>query len=143
MRKKSFVGPILAYMLCSLTTVIGCGPGGAPKTEIFGKVTFNGTAIEEGDIAFHPEQGTGLASSGPISKGEYKLTGPSGLMPGTYGVRVNAYRKGKPIDSNLDLPPDPNPKEQFLPQKFNTKSTIEKLVVGEGSSKVEKNFDLK
>ena len=111
--------------------------------EVTGKVTFNGTAIEDGDISFHPEQGSkGTTSSGPIKKGEYRLFGQSGLMAGTYSVRINAYRAGQ-ASTNPDMPPDPNPRVQFLPAKFNDKSTIEKLVVEEGKPRVEKNFDLK
>jgi hypothetical protein len=45
----------------------------------------------------------------------------------------------------LDKPPETPgipAREQFLPEKFNTKSTLEKLKVEPGQTKVEKNYDL-
>ncbi len=121
---------------------VGCGPSGPATTEITGKVTFNGTAIDDGDITFLPEQGGGTTSSGVIAKGEYKLSGQSGLLPGTYGVRINAFRPGAK-NTNPDMPPDPNPKTQFLPDKFNTRSTIAKVVVESGKTTMKQDFDLK
>ena len=34
-------------------------------------------------------------------------------------------------------------KEQYLPEKYNAKSTIEKLVVENGKTKIERDFELK
>ncbi len=34
-------------------------------------------------------------------------------------------------------------KEQYLPEKYNAKSTIENLVVDAGKRKIERDFDLK
>lgn len=139
---RSF-GCLVSGLMISMVAISGCGPSGPPTAEVTGKVTFSGTPIEDGDISFHPEQGSkATTSSGPIKNGEYRLSGQSGLMPGTYSVRVNAYRAGKQ-STNPDMPPDPNPRFQFLPTKFNTNSTIEKFVVEEGKSKIEKNLDLK
>jgi hypothetical protein len=115
-------------------------------------VTLSGQPIADGDISFHPEQGTlGATSSAPIKDGEYRLGNEWGLVPGTYQVRVNAYRE--PTDKSnmlaggfLDKPPETPgtpAREQFLPEKFNTSSTIEKLVVAEGQQKLEQNYDLK
>ena len=69
---------------------------------------------------------------------------------GEYLVKVNAYReaanKGPIIVGGQDMPPETagmKRKDQYLPDKYNTKSTIEKFVVGGGKSKIEKDFDLK
>jgi hypothetical protein len=137
-------------MLMGVAVQGGCSK--SQSSEVFGKVTLNGKPLDDGDISFHPDKDTqGAQSSTPIKNGEYELSGEWGLVEGTYQVRINAYRP--PTDKSndlaggfLDKPPEtpgiPS-KEQFLPKKFNTESTLEKLVVAPGQSRIEKNYDLK
>lgn len=127
----------------------GCGSK-LNTTEIVGKVSVAGKAIEDGDITFQPLKGSGFTSSSKISKGQYRLSGETGLIEGEYSVKVNAYRestdKSEMIGGGLDKPPETvgmTRKEQFLPAKYNTNSTIESLVVEKGKAKIEKDFDLK
>ncbi len=132
--------------LCFLHFAVGCGPSGPATSEISGKVSYGGKPIEDGDITFQPDEGSkGFTSSGKILNGDYKLSGETGLVPGTYIVKINALRESKVVGGGPDMPPETVGmvrKEQYLPAKFNTKSTIEKLQVEEGK-KVEKNYDLK
>lgn len=143
--------------LClSIGTVLftGCGKSsGLQKSEVSGKVTYNGEPIRDGDISFQPDQGTaGPPSSGTIKNGVYRLDGEWGLAAGTYKVKINAYRPAAPGGSNmlpgglLDKPPETPgvpARDQYLPEKFNTNTTIEKLVVAAGQKIIEKNYDLK
>lgn len=144
---------LAAPVVClSLVTVlfIGCGKSGGPERfEVSGKVTFNGEPIADGDITFQPTEGSNApTASGTIKNGLYKLEGEFGVAAGTYEVRINSYRASAPGDrmlpgGDLDMPPEtpgvPS-RDQILPEKFNTKSTIEKITL---SGKTEKNFDLK
>ncbi len=139
---------IVISLACSIG-LSGCGSGSA-TTEVFGKVTVAGKPIEDGDITFQPSEGSGFTSSGKITNGEYRLSGENGLLQGTYLVKVNAYRESKNknnmIGAGLDMPPLPEgevQKDQVLPEKYNAKSTIEKLVVPSGKSELEHNLDLK
>lgn len=145
--------PVLVFLSLCFSFLAGCGQSGPEKIEVFGKVTFNGQPIADGDIAFHPEAGTsGPLSSGPIKDGAYRLSDNWALVPGTYRVVVNAYRPSADTSKliepggQLDRPPEtpgiPR-RDQILPEKFNEKSTIEKLVVASGQKRIEKNYDLK
>lgn len=140
---------IVCLMLAALL-FMGCRKGSGPERfEVSGKVTYNGEPISDGDITFQPDQGTNApTASGTIKSGVYKLEGEFGVAAGTYEVKVNSYRAAAPGDNklpggDLDAPPETPgvPKrDQILPEKFNTKTTIEKLTV---SGKTEKNFELK
>ena len=139
---------IVISLACSIG-LNGCGSGSA-TTEVFGKVTVAGKPIDDGDITFQPSEGSGSTSSGKITNGEYRLSGESGLVQGTYMVKVNSYRestsKKNMIGGGLDMPPETEGmvrKDQVLPEKYNAKSTIEKLVVPSGKSELEHNLDLK
>ncbi len=142
---------LLSFLLLAQS---GCGQSSGPeRIDISGKVTYQGQPIADGEISFDPEPGSpGPPTSGTIKNGEYKLGSGWGIVPGTYRVKIRAYRAPKD-DSNiiqpgieLDRPPEtpgiPR-REQFLPEKFHDKSQIEKLVVASGKKSVEQNYDLK
>ncbi|MGE0759527.1 MAG: carboxypeptidase-like regulatory domain-containing protein [Pirellulaceae bacterium] len=135
-----------------LLLVIGCGPS-AVGTTVYGKVTHDGAPLADGMIFFLPQDGTAVAqSSAAITDGEYKLPPEFGLAPGTYEVRIEGYRVATNAPTTLgsgpgalDVPPETPgipTKEQYLPKKFNTETSLEKLVI-EGQGSLEKNFDLK
>jgi hypothetical protein len=141
---------LISAGLIAVVAAVGCSR--SDKTEVFGEVKLNGQPLADGDISFLPELGAAASqSSAAIQQGSYRLTGEWGLVPGTYEVRINAYRA--PTDKSnmlpggsLDKPPEtpgiPN-REQFLPKKFNTESTLEKLVVAPGKTKIKQDYDLK
>jgi hypothetical protein len=149
MQQQLLVGKFVALVV-GLALTAGCGK--SDRAEVFGQVTLNGKPINDGDISFYPEPGTaGAQSSAPIQGGKYHLGSEWGLVAGTYQVRINAYRA--PTDKSnmlagglLDKPPEtpgiPS-RQQFLPKKFNTESTIEKLAVAPGQRKIERDYDLK
>lgn len=141
-------------LLCVLILgMVGCGKSGPERIPLSGKVTYNGEPIEDGEIAFQPEPGTDAPpTSAPILDGEYKLSPNFEMVPGTYKVMIRAYQiefdeKKKLLPGGfIDRPPPPNGidvKAQLLPEKFNTKTEIEKLTVESGAGPVEQNYDLK
>ena len=143
--------------LCSLILILACGSigcgkrSGPEKIVVFGKVTYQGEPIEDGEIAFQPEKGADAPpSSAPIKKGEYRLEGKWGLQPGTYKIAIRSYKvtQGETMlpGGKLDRPPAVGgiqTKEQLLPEKFNTKSTLPPLTIATGQSSVESSHDLK
>lgn len=144
-------GLIWLSMFIGATLVIGCGEAGPERISVSGEVTYNGDPIEDGEIAFFPDEGTSAPpSSAPITEGKYKLPPQWALVPGTYRVAIRSYRvslQSKMLPGGgLDRPPTSGGiehKEQLLPAKFNTKSTLEPLTVQSGQGAIEQNYDLK
>ncbi len=132
--------------------VVGCGGAAGPeRIGVSGHVTYNGEPIEDGEISFFPEAGTDAPpSSAIITDGNYEVAPKWALMPGTYAVKVLSYKvslqDSKLPGGALDRPPPPGGielKDQLLPAKFNTKSTIEKLTVKSEPGGIKKDFDLR
>lgn len=145
---------VLVWLLASVVVmgVVGCGESGPERIGMSGIVTYNGEPIEDGEISFQPVEGTQAPpTSTTIVDGKYQLPEKWALVPGTYQVAVRSYRASYDNDaklpgSTLDRPPASGGievKEQLLPDKFNAKSTIEKVTVKSGQAPAEKNFDLK
>ncbi|MDB5340208.1 MAG: hypothetical protein JWN70_5827 [Planctomycetaceae bacterium] len=131
--------------------VVGCGGTESKRIGVSGNVTYNGEPIEDGEISFFPEPGTEAPpSSALIEDGKYSIAPRWELIPGTYQIRVLSYKvslqDSKLPGGALDRPPSPGGielKEQLLPAKFNTKSTIDKLTVKSGQGAVKKDYDLR
>ena len=65
-----------------------CGCGTA--TNVSGKVTYEGTPVQEGFITFSPTSGKGTPGAAPIKDGDYTL---DTLLPGPHLVEVTASKK--------------------------------------------------
>jgi len=87
---------LLGIMLPGLLVVPGCGDdsGLDKRYPVYGTVTYNGKAVERGQISFIPTDNTkGRAANGDIENGSYKLTTATpgdGALPGEYGVTVTS-----------------------------------------------------
>jgi hypothetical protein len=129
---------VLLVLVPALVLAGGCG--GIKRVPVKGKVTYNGKPIEEGEIRFIPlRTDVGPASGSSIKNGDYECAGSKGgVMPGKCKVEITATRlpPGYKQDPNVPFPQ----KQQYLPEKYNTKSTLEFDVPDKGP--VEKNFDL-
>lgn len=113
-----------------LTTVVGCGEGTGGKAKIAGAVTYQGEAIPEGEIIFTPISGEGETVAGKISQGKYTCDVP----PGKAQVRITGYR---PVPGKFDTsnPGEKTPLiEMFIPEKYNSRSTLEVTVEGSNSA---------
>ena len=124
---------LVAFLCLALLT--GCNRSGGRVT-IHGKVTFDGTPLDEGGVTFIPSGGSGVSSGGAITAGAYTAE----IMPGKYVVQITANRK---TGRMLPVPPGEPPLEeyeQYLPAKYNTQSTLSIDV--EAKSKQDFSFPL-
>jgi hypothetical protein len=119
--KIRFMNPrwILTVAVAGLVvTVLGCGDDGFGQSryKVKGKVTYNGTPVEKGEISFVPV-GAGRAATGQIKNGYYALTTLSegdGAVPGKYKVTITsrnvdftaAQEKVKGLAPGAALPQD-------------------------------------
>ena len=104
----------------------GCGPGRL-EVPIHGEVTFNGVPVEQGTISIEPADGKGKATGGEIKGGRYRLAAAAGPLPGTKIVRITAIRKtGRKTEGDSLTPKGVmlDELEQFIPEIYNTRSTL-------------------
>ncbi len=133
-----------------LPVCLGCSgrTAEANRFTMSGTVRFNGEPIEDGEIAFLPQPGSqGTSTSSIIRNGQYEVGGRFGIMPGEYKVSVKSFRQPataaktadgieRPVNSAFDT------REQLLPEKFNSASTIEPLLVPDQPGEFIQDFDL-
>ena len=122
------------WAFVALLTLAGCSNN--KMADVKGTVTIDKNPIQEGTITFFPEDGKAPTTGGPITKGEYNVKVPVGLMKVSISM-------GKVVGKKK-LYPDPDSpyaevKEEALPAKYNEQSEL-KLEVTPGT--VQKDFDL-
>jgi hypothetical protein len=116
----------VAACVAALLSIVGCS--GAPEqVGVSGKVTFDGTPVEDGQIEFEPQGAGGRMAFAMISGGQYATAQERGIQPGKYLVRITASRptgKAAEQDSfNRDATAVVN--EQFIPAKYNSASDLQ------------------
>lgn len=95
--RQAMLGVVISLM------ALGC----SQQLKVEGKVTFDGTPLEEGSISFEPADGTGSEFGGVISAGNYVAEAPPTAKPGAKIVRIRASRKtGKQMPAGPPFPPD-------------------------------------
>jgi len=70
---------------------IGCGPGGPPRYDISGSITYNGKPVPGGRIVFEPDReqnNHGPASYAVIKDGHYATDSGKGPVGGPHIVRI-------------------------------------------------------
>ena len=111
---------LVALVLVSLSAgIAGCGPSGPATYPVTGTVTFNGQPIpndHNGYIVFVPDDKTIGAESVPIIDGQYSLR----AREGTQTVQVWASRFVEPMNEVMGM----TPKVQYIPEKYNAKTTL-------------------
>jgi hypothetical protein len=128
-----------------LALLLGCGHGSdLERVTISGKVTYQGKPVPEGMIAFVPIKTTkGPTASAIIKDGAYEAVAAGGVPLGTHRVEVQAFRP-LPANRSPNRPAalrEREPREQYLPQKFNRQSTMEITIDAKDSRT--RDFDLK
>jgi len=111
---------------------------------IAGKVTLDGTALDEGTISFMPTGDSGISTGAPIKGGAYSAR----VSPGKMIVKIYAERpltdeeitafKANPMN-RTSLTPAEEMKKQAIPENYNDKST---LVVEIQGNKKDLDFQL-
>ncbi|WP_299460408.1 hypothetical protein [uncultured Gimesia sp.] len=130
----------LLILACTAGAFAGCGGGseGPATYPVSGKVTFDGAPLTEGQIIFRDAAGKAASAAGKIENGEFSFQSTAGKKE----VVITATREipGKTVVGGApDEPPVPAI-EQYLPQNYNEKTTLEADVSGSGSN--EFSFDL-
>ncbi|QDV49680.1 hypothetical protein [Gimesia fumaroli] len=141
----------LMLMGAGLTMMLlGCGSSSGPELiDVSGEVSYQSEPIQDGVIKFVPTQGSQAPRrTAAIKEGEYDASGRGALGVGTYKIEIMAY-SGEPADTKSYPVSDAEsekkqakPREQILPDKYNTKSEIEELTIESGSKAITKNFNL-
>jgi hypothetical protein len=96
--------------------LVGCGSGEPSAYRVTGIVTWQGAPVPEGDIVFSPEDGKGAPQAGKIAAGRYEVRATAGKKR----VEIFATREGSQADPVMNA----KPREQFIPARFNTQSTL-------------------
>ena len=113
---------------------------------VSGSVTYNGKPIVDGMIRFVPVQTSSAPTAGAyIINGKYIDDGHGGVPIGLHKVQIEAFRPYKSDRKQDASPPLGLPandlREQFLPKKFNSGTSIE-IDIPSGARQITKNFDL-
>jgi hypothetical protein len=109
--------------------ILGCGEAGPKTYAVSGTVTLDGRPLEEGDIYFYPLDPNVSADAGKIKGGRFAF-------------RAKAGHKRVEIQAHLVVPGKKTPmggpvREQFLPARYNSASTLSKEVVADGDNRFE------
>lgn len=132
------MGKLSKLLLAVLLYFISGCSSEKQRYPIEGKITFNGQAVTEGSIQFHPLVPTeGYLEGAMIQAGAYKIPAQKGLLPGKYQVLVSAPDyKGKKPDPTA-APGAVYQSKELFPDIYNTKSTLTVEVTSQGPN----NFD--
>ena len=129
---------VTSRFICSLglgiVMICGCGGTSGPeRASLSGQVTFDGTPVENGSIAFIPDGKTvGPTAGGVIEKGRYTVARESGPVLGTHLVEIRAHRPGKQIEVAGAGGASGGPSgggsvqetEMYIPEQYNKKTTL-------------------
>lgn len=121
-------GGLICLGLFVACTLGGCGSEG-DLCSLSGRVTFDGKAVEDGDLRLDPIDGTpGTGASAWIHGGQYAIPPDAGLLAGRYRAWIAATRRtGKIIKPAQPQPGEPAqwPEQiQYIPRKYNVESQL-------------------
>lgn len=124
---RLFVRRVL--LVACVISFIGCGGGGKPGPKLYhiaGTVTFTGEPLKEGDLVVRSADGKHAAGS-TITNGKFQFDAPAG----TSIVEIKAMRD-VPGEFREENPGEKVAvREQFIPAKYNTESTLKIEVKGD------------
>lgn len=128
----------IGFLVC-LLGLFGCGDKSqVRRAAVEGSVTFDNEPVEQGVILFVPDVGVvGPPVQVMITKGKYTAPAATGPTVGRNSVQITANRKtGK---ERLVQGVQAEEVVQFIPDKYNTETTLQATIVpGENSI----DFDL-
>lgn len=132
-----------AFAIAALV-VLALGAGcGRERFPVRGTVTFDGKPVEEGTISLEPADGQGPTTGGRIVDGKYELLGAAAPKAGKKIVRIFAARKtGRQVEvPAVDTPTMVDELERYIPEIYNTQSTLSCEVSSQGTNRID--FHLK
>jgi hypothetical protein len=103
----------------------GCGYGSSDRVPVQGSVSFDGQPVDNGSIAFIPEEKGKVGANADIVAGKYKLESGKGPNPGKYRVEIFWKKKtGRQVPTPGDESVMTDEIQQMLPPQYNTQSTL-------------------
>jgi hypothetical protein len=120
MNLRNFTLCLLLGTVCALA---GCGPSGPKKYRVVGDVTWEGSALPDGDIVFTPTGG-GVPDAGKITGGKYDVQ----VTEGAKQVSIFAMREEGPVDPAMGVARRRN----FIPERYNDKTILTANVTPDG-----------
>jgi hypothetical protein len=135
--KATLVGGVVLVVL-----LVGCSGQGGRR--VWGKVSWEGEPIREGDIEFIPIEGTGGPSvGGLIRDGAYDLPAARGpLAGGTYRVELRAVRDTGRFPPGPRHPKALPEREPIFPPEYNVQSKL-RVTVRDRAGENQFDFHLK
>lgn len=133
--------PLTLLVLCA-----GCSRSALDKVVVAGNVSYDGAPVQNGEIMFYPMTGThGPMSGASIKDGHYEANGKGGVPVGSHRVVIRGFRSaavaGKAAMTAASVGVEGGIREQYIPKKFNSESTLEVKIDGNESS-ANHDFDL-
>lgn len=114
---------VTAGLLAGLTVVAGCGK--SEVREITGAISLDNAPVQSGTLVLRPANGKEKAVVAKIENGKYKVECPLG----THKVDITAQREtAKPDGLGGKV------QQQYIPVKYNQKSTLEIKVDATGTT---------
>jgi hypothetical protein len=104
-----------AALLLGATLLLAAGCG-EKVAVVSGKVTFDNSPVNDGDIIFEDPDGKVTPAAGKIVNGEYSVT----VAPGPKKVRINASKPPTQPDPVMGM----NPIESLIPKEYNTETKL-------------------
>jgi hypothetical protein len=100
--------------------LVGCGSG--TQASVSGKVTLDGSPLDDATISFVPlAGGQQQAAWATIKGGQYAIAGKEGLGTGRFRVEIRALRS---LGDSQNDPTRPTPAKEAVPGKYNSKSEL-------------------
>ena len=141
MNKTNFFSlrPLMMGVIASLVFT-GCGgdTGGPVLHTVSGTVSFDGEPVQDGRILFRSKDADGKAYSAPITNGEYEVQAVAGSM--TVEITASRIVPGKFGEAASPDEPAPPLSEMYIPEQFNSKTTLTAEIDAGGDNTVP--FDL-
>ena len=100
--------------------LVGCGAEGPAGREISGNVSYQGTPLASGTIEFFAADEDQQIWQTTVAQGKYFVPAASGLMPGSYGVRIQSVV----VRAARSEATDPVPQVVDIPAKYNTQTVL-------------------
>ncbi|WP_437200818.1 hypothetical protein [Planctomicrobium sp. SH664] len=125
----------LSFVLMLLLSIggvtAGCfgRSGRAPAKSITsGKVTYQNTPLQFGEIRFIPQVGPPVQA--PIENGVYQVSYKGGVAVGIARVEIDGFRK---TGKEIPISPEETVSTfvQFLPEKYNSRTTLSVEITGD------------
>lgn len=117
----------ISLLFVLLLASFGCDSG--PRLyEITGKVTFDGTPVAKGDITLRPEKTSTAPQGATIKDGSFQMK----ANEGKYKVEIISTR----VVPGKKGPMGEDAIEEFIPEKYNTKTTLGAEVKSSGKNEL-------